>query len=335
MSKKDLNFSADETAYIKFITEKKVVTSVDVLCNKMGESFSLNNELVSNSESIQILALEKGTGFKVNKRVDILRVITDELIRASSHLFNLSVSCHMLDEYPLMKKTMEARYLINEIKEIFWHNKLDCNISVLCGVKHDIDVIKAMTIMKKLEELALKIDKLINNYETNKNIYERTKKIGILTNSEALDYGLTGPVGRASGINSDIRKNVPYGIYNELDFNLITKNDGDVYSRIVVRCLETKESISIIKQAMGMLSNNKLVIYKKLELSQIESSFRIEAPRGELFCYLKTNKQGKIIRKDLRVPSLMNWEALKIILKGNKTSNIPLILNSIDPCLCM
>lgn len=335
MSKKDLSFSVDETAYIKFMTEEKLVTKVDILCNKMGESFSLNNELVSNSESIQVLALEKGAGFEVNKRVDILRVITDELIRASSHLFNLSVSCHMLDEYPLMSKTMQSRYLINEIKELIWHNKLDCNISVLCGVKHDIDVIKAMTIIKKLKELESKIDKLINNYETNKNIYERTKKIGILSNTDALAYGLTGPVGRASGINSDVRKNTPYGIYNELNFKLITKNDGDVHSRMMVRCLEVKESILIIKQALEMLSNNKLIVYKKLDLSQIETSIRVEAPRGELFCFLKTNEQGTIIKKDLRVPSLMNWEVLKIILKGNKTSDIPLILNSIDPCLCM
>ena len=86
---------------------------------------------------------------------------------------------------------------------------------------------------------------------------------------------------------------------------------------------------------MNMLSANRLIIYKKLDFSEVESSLRIEAPRGELFCYLKTDKKANIVRKSIHVPSSMNWEVLKIVLKDNKTSNIPLILNSFDPCLCM
>ena len=335
MSKEDFSRLYNEPAYIKLTSNKSRISEVDILCPDINNSSLSYDNLVTNSEAIYLLTLEKAAGFKVSKRVEILRVITDEIIRASSHLFNLSILAHTINDYSLMSKTIRTRSLVNDIKEIFWQNKLDYNISVLCGTKHDIDAMKHMKISKKIKELESKIDILINSYETDDNVLNSTVNVGVLSKEQAQDYGITGPVARGSGINNDIRINVPYSIYSELKLNLIIKQNGDVHSRSMVRCLEIKESISIIKQAMNMLSANRLIIYKKLDFSEVESSLRIEAPRGELFCYLKTDKKANIVRKSIHVPSSMNWEVLKIVLKDNKTSNIPLILNSFDPCLCM
>ncbi|MFT7003689.1 MAG: ech hydrogenase subunit E [Sulfurimonas sp.] len=335
MSKKDFSRLYDEPAYIKLTNTKDIVSEVDILCPKTNNYLISFDSLITNSESIYLMTLEKAAGFEVSKRVQILRVIADEVIRVSSHLFNLSILAHMINEHALMSKTIAVRSLINDIKEIFWENKIDSNISILCGTKYDIDSIKNMKILKKIKELESKIDSLIYTYENSDKVLQSTTNVGILSKEEALEYGMTGPIARGSGINNDIRINAPYSIYKELNLNLIIKQNGDVHSRSIVRCLEIKESISIIKQALNMLPDNKLIVYKKLDLSEVESSLRIEAPRGELFCYLKTDDKANIIRKNLRVPSLMNWEVLKIVLKDNKTSNVPLILNSFDPCLCM
>jgi Ni,Fe-hydrogenase III large subunit len=335
MNTETFNRLYDEPAYIKLTNNKDIVSEVDILCPKANNYSVSFDSLITNSESIYLMTLEKAAGFNVSKRVQILRVIADEIIRASSHLFNLSILAHLINEHTLMSKTIAVRSLVNDIKEIFWKNKIDCNISILCGTKHDIDSIKTMKILKKIKELDSIIDSIIYTYENNDNVLKSTTNIGILSKEQAQEYGVTGPIARASGINNDIRINVPYSIYKELNLNLVMKQNGDVNSRSLVRCLEIKESISIIKQAMNMLPDNRLVVYKNLDLSEVESCLRIEAPRGELFCYLKTDEKANIVRKNLRVPSLMNWEVLKIVLKDNKTSNVPLILNSFDPCLCM
>ena len=335
MSKEDYSRLYNEPAYIKLTDNKSRVSKVDILCpNQNNSSLSYDN-LITNSEAIYLMTLEKAAGFKVSKRVEILRVIADEVIRASSHLFNLSILAHLINDYALASKTIALRSLINDIKEIFWQNKLDWNISILCGTKYDIDSIKNIQISRKLKELELKIDSLIYSYKNSDNVLESTIDVGILPKEVAEEYGITGPVARGSGINNDIRINVPYSIYKELNLDLIIKQNGDVYSRTILRCLEVKESNSIIKQSMNMLSDNRLIIYKKLDFAKVETSMRIEAPRGELFCYLKTDGKANIVRKSIRVPTLMNWEVLKIVLKDNKTSNVPLILNSFDPCLCM
>lgn len=335
MSKKDFNLSFDEPAYIKLTNNKNIVSNVDILCSNVKKTSFYYDDLYTNSEVIYLMTLEKAANFNVSKRVKILRVIADEIIRASSHLFNLSILSHLINAYSLMSKTMEIRYLVNEIKEILWHSKIDSNTSILCGVKFDIDTIKTTQLIKKIKEIESKIDILINIYENDKKVCKATIDVGILSNENALAFGITGPISRASGINNDVRINAPYSIYKELDLNLIIRENGDVHTRSIVRCLEVKESLSILKQSLEMLKDNKLTVYKKLDFSKIESSMRIEAPRGELFCYLKTDENANIIRKNLRVPSLMNWEVLKIVLKNNKTSNVPLILNSFDPCLCM
>ena len=144
---------------------------------------------------------------------------------------------------------------------------------------------------------------------------------------------MTGPVARASGINHDIRVNAPYSVYKELNPIVILKQEGDVYSRMLVRCGEVQESIRMIKQAINSLPEGKIILEKQPYIDIREAVTRIEAPRGELLCYLKTSSKETFSRIRWRTPTYMNWEVLKVIIPKNKVSKVSLIVNSIDPCL--
>lgn len=337
MSQRDFSLAFKEPAYIKLDSKKDIITNVEVLIGTIEkDELYLSKDFISNNSSwAYYMALEKITGMKISKKVNILRTISDEIVRASSHLFNMSILAHMVNSKFILSKTIRLRDAIQDIKKGCWNSKMDLDISILGNVKYDLDTFKIVKIFKKIEKLEPKIDELISLYKTDKNIIENTVGVGILRKEDALKYGAVGPVARGSGINNDIRINVPYGIYDEIKPKVIVKEEGDVFARLMVRCYEIKDSLRIVKEALDLLFENRLIIQKKPKFSNAESFARIEAPRGELFCSIKTDESGNILKNELRVPSHMNWEVFKVMTLGNKTEQVPLILNSIDPCLTM
>jgi Ni,Fe-hydrogenase III large subunit len=170
--------------------------------------------------------------------------------------------------------------------------------------------------------------KLLDN---NGELTKKTRGIGILPKDKALAIGAVGPVLRGSGIKSDIRKEDPYAAYGELDWNVIVENDGDVRAKALVRARETYESMKMIEQALSDLPKGEIA--GKLGKPLVKEELgRVEAPRGELMYYIKSNGTNIPERVKVRTPSYMNDFSLIEMLKGNTLDSARTIIESIDPC---
>jgi len=340
----------EEPVYFKLTMDGETVKDVDIkngFVHRGIESLSMYKNffqnliltervcsLCSNNHPFTyVMAVEKIANLKISKRAEYLRVVADEVKRIASHMFNLSMLAHLVGFHTLMTQTMEAREIMQDIKESIWGNRMDLSANTFGGVKYDLNEQNIEYILKMFEKLELQLDELIDLYENHKIVKARTKNVGVLSYENAVELGVTGPVARGSGVNNDIRVLAPYAAYSELKPNVVLRNDGDVYSRMMVRWDEVKDSIRLVKQAVTNLPEGRVVMQKRPHIPAGETVTRTEAPRGELIYYLKTDGGQKPKRMRWRVPTYMNWEALKVMIPENKLSDVAVIFNSIDPCI--
>jgi Ni,Fe-hydrogenase III large subunit len=341
----------EESVYFKLLAnDDKVVTRVDLIngfIHRGMESLVTQKNFMQNlilTERVcslcsnnhpfaYALAIEKIAGVKVPRRAEALRVVADEVKRAASNLFNLAMLAHLIHHHDLMKETMEARELMQDLKEIIWGNRMDMSANTLTGVKYDLDDDKMALILKTLETLEPQLESLTEQYEHDKKVVARTVGIGVLPRADALRLGVTGPVARGSGINNDVRVKAPYALYGELKPKVTLRDAGDVHARAMCRLGDIAEAVRMIKTVVKNLPEGEIVLAKRPHIPAGEATVRVEAPRGELIYYLKTDGTQKPVRMRWKVPTYTNWEALKVMILGNKVSDVTLILNSIDPCI--
>lgn len=279
------------------------------------------------------MAVEHIAKLELPERAKYLRVVADEIKRIASHLFNIGMLCHLIHDVKLMQDVLTTRERFQDVKERIWGNRMDLSANTIGGVKFDIDEETATLILQTIEETKEQIKTYIRTFESNEYIQTCLKGVGVLPNDAARELGVVGPVARASGINNDVRKASPYAAYDRLNFNVVLKTDGDVLSRALVRLGEILESMSILQQALGSLPQGEVALAHKSAVPEGETIARSEAPRGELMYYLKTNGSAKPERMKWRVPTYMNWEALKVMMPGNAIEDVAIIFNSIDPCI--
>jgi len=290
--------------------------------------------LCSNSHPFAYaLAVEKIAGVKVPPRAEALRVVAEEVKRAASNLFNLAMMSHLIHHHDLMRETMQTRELMQDLKEIIWGNRMDMSANTLTGVKYDLDDEKIELMLKIIEKFEPKLKLLIEQYENDEMVKNRTVGVGILSKEDAQKLGVTGPVARGSGINNDVRVKAPYALYKELKPKVTLRDTGDVHARAMCRLGDIAEAVRMIKDVVSNLPKGAVICEKRPHIPAGEATVRIEAPRGELIYYLKTDGTQKPVRMHWKVPTYTNWEALKVMILGNKVSDVTLILNSIDPCI--
>ncbi len=341
----------EESVYFKLTAdESKTVTSVEVIngfIHRGMESLVTQKNFMQNlilTERVcslcsnnhpfaYALAVEKISGIVVPRRAEALRVIADEVKRVASNLFNLAMLTHLIHHHELMKETMNVREHIQDLKEIIWGNRMDVSANQLTGVKYDLNEEKIRLILKTIDIAEPKIKVLQDRYENDELVRSKTIGVGILPYEDALELGVTGPVARGSGINNDIRSIAPYSLYGELKPKVTLRDGCDVHSRAMVRFGDIVDSIRMIKEVIKNLSEGDTYVQKRPHIPAGEAVVRVEAPRGELIYYLKTDGSQKPVRMKWKVPTFTNWEALKVMIKGDKVENVTMILNSIDPCI--
>ncbi len=279
------------------------------------------------------LAVEKISGVIVPPRAEALRVVADEVKRVASNLFNLAMLAHLTHEHNLMKDIMETREHMQDLKEIIWGNRMDVSANQLTGVKYDLDEKQIKLVLDKLNIVEPSVRALIEKFEADNSIKTKTIGIGILPHKDAVELGVTGPVARGSGVNNDVRIIAPYSLYKELKPKATLKDGCDVYSRAIARFGDIIEAIRMIKDVILDLPTGDTYLEKRPHIPAGEAVVRVEAPRGELIYYLKTNGSQKPERMKWKVPTFTNWEALKVMILGDKVENVTMILNSIDPCI--
>lgn len=289
--------------------------------------------LCSNSHPFTYcMAIENLAGIIVPPRAQYLRVMAEEIKRIASHIFNVAIMAHVIGYKSLFLHGMEVREMMQDIKETVYGNRMDLAANAIGGVKYDVDASLLGYVSTRLDKLQDHLKELIDIYRNDPMIKTRTQGVGILPPEEALRFGLVGPVARGSGLAMDVRRDAPYAVYPDLEFNVITERGCDVQARALVRLREALESIGIVRQVIRDLpEGDRSAALPKIPAG--EAVARSEAPRGELFYYIRTDGSDIPIRLKWRVPSYMNWEALTVMMKDCAVADVSLIVNSIDPCV--
>ncbi len=287
--------------------------------------------LCSNNHSMAYcMAVENLAEVKVPLRAQFIRTVIAELERLHSHLFWIDAVSKTLQLELLSEYILEIREGVMNILEDISGNRVMFSINTIGGVRRDIENPKQ--ILEMLNKLKLPMDGLYKIFDSNIQILEKTKKIGILSYKDAKELGVVGPTAEASGISNDIRKKAPYAAYKQIKFKPTILSDGDAYSRIIIRFWEIFESIDMLKQLVKNMPNGSIAVP---EISSLPAGYgigRVEAPRGELIHFLISNGSKVPQRLKVRPPTFVNLPAVRKMLIGEKKENMHLILASIDPC---
>ncbi|PKN08902.1 MAG: carbon monoxide-induced hydrogenase [Deltaproteobacteria bacterium HGW-Deltaproteobacteria-8] len=345
-----LHVALEEPMYFDIQVEGETVRSVELAAGHvhrgmealaMQRNYFQNVTLVervcslcSNSHpATYCMAVENLSGLIVPERAMYLRVIADEVKRIASHLFNVGIMAHLTGFDSLFMHAMEVREIMQDAKEGVYGNRMNLGQCIIGGCRRDIDDSTAPFLLGQLELLKPQLDELYGVFERDPLIRTRTQGIGLLSFEEAKRHAVVGPVARASGVAYDLRRKAPYAAYADLDFKVQTDTKGDVHSRALLRLREAVQSVKIVEQCLRQLPGGPINTREVPVIPPGEAVARSEAPRGEVFYYLRSDGTDTPQRLKWRVPTYMNWEALQVMLASCQVADIALIVNSIDPCI--
>ena len=286
-----------------------------------------------NNEQVYCRAVEKLMGLEVSERSEYIRVILCELNRIASHL--LFIATMGLDAGAMTPSMFcfRGRERIQGLFESVSGARMMHNYFRIGGLKEDVpenfvaEVREVLDLVKKDTEES---DKLLSFNEI---FLARLKNIAVMTAEDAIDYGLTGPCLRASGVDYDLRKAVPYSVYDRFDFDIPIGLDGDCWDRYYLRVQEIYQSVRIIEQALDQLPDGEVVSSLGRRLIRPpagEVYVRGENPRGEIGVYLVSDGADRPYRVKVRPPSFCNLSSLKHMLKDAWIADSVVILGALD-----
>jgi len=299
--------------------------------DRMDYLASMGNELG------YVIAVEKLLGIQIPERVEYIRVIMAEFQRIASHLVALGTYGADIGAMTPFLFCFRDREKILSLFEMTCGARLLYNYIWIGGVSHDLhpDFIRlakdfVVYFRPKIKEL--------NDLLTNNKIFiERTANVGILPAETAINYGITGPNLRGSGVKWDLRQNDSYSIYNKFDFDIPVGNGlfgtkGDCWDRYNVRVLEMEESLKIIEQALNQIPDGDVssAIPKRIKPPVGQVYSRVENPRGDLGYFIISNGSLNPFRVKVRAPSFVSLQAMDILCRGHLVADIIAILGSID-----
>jgi NADH-quinone oxidoreductase subunit D len=307
------------------------------------------------------LAVEKLAGIQVPQRAQYLRTLACELARISAHLLWLGTMVMDSGAISMFMWTFREREFIYDLFDKFAGVRFTVSHSRIGGLQFDVDqsvldAIKKFVLNFKKEHASWK--KLLSK---NAIFLRRVDGIGLVTKEDAIDYGLTGPVLRASGIPFDIRNFEPYLVYHELDWDIVIREEGDCLARYYVRLDEMEQSANMILQLIEKMpkgdirANDAKVTYPSKEEiyysmeglihdfmmtdlgvcppAGAEIYHAIEAPKGELGYHLISDGTGSPLRCKINAPSFTNLQGLEKIMEGAMVSDTVVLIGSIDPVM--
>ena len=270
---------------------------------------------------------------EVPERARYIRTIIAEGERIHSHLLWLGLAGHFLGYNTVWMWVWKLREEILDAMEILSGNRNNYAMFKPGGVRRDIDPGDIPVVLKKIDGIIPTVDRLRKAVLDDPVLQARLKGVGTLTRQEAIDYCALGPTSRASGVARDVRKDAPYGAYDRVDWQMIVGQNGDVWDKLVVRVLETYESIKIMKTCLQQLPGGEI----DLKIESVPPGEGIgahEAPRGETFHYVRSDGTNRPVRHKVRAPTFMNLPTLKATVPGCQIADATITLAAIDPCYC-
>jgi NADH-quinone oxidoreductase subunit D len=288
-------------------------------------SAHINNEAVC-------LAVEKALDTEIPDRIKVIRTIMSELTRIQSHQLWWASFGMDLGGLTCFFYGLRDREKILDIFEETCGSRMIVSYNCPGGLMYDLHP----NFQKKVKDFIKYFRKILPEYDQllsgNIIFMERSKGIGKLSLKDAISYGVTGPSGRASGFSCDVRKHDPYSAYDRVKFNEILREDGDTYSRYMVRIDEMRESMNIIEQLIDNIPEGPYVVKMKpiIRLPEGEYYQRVETARGELGVYIISDGNKNPYRVKFRSPNFVNLGALNLIAKDFKIADLVAIGGSLD-----
>ena len=278
------------------------------------------------------LLVEKGMQIEVPERAKVVRTILNELTRIASHELWIGAMAMDLGAFTPFFYAFREREMITDIMEDTCGARLTMNYIVPGGLMYDIHPdfqTKVKAFVKQFKEKVTEYEDLVTG---NVIFQSRTKGVGVLTAEEAISYGCTGPVARASGVRCDIRKIAPYDAYDRVEFDEVIETAGDSFARYMVRVKEMNQSIRIIEQLIDQIPEGDFVGKTKnvLKLAKGEFYQRVETARGELGVYIVSEGATTPYRIKFRSPGFSNLSVLDHIAKGSKIGDLMATMGTLD-----
>ena len=277
------------------------------------------------------LAVEKAAKLDVPERAQFIRSIVLEVERIHSHLLWLGVAFHLLGYDAGFMHVWRARERVMWLAELLTGSRKTYGINLIGGVRRDINEDKKQKALEALRELYKDFKSLVEVALSVPQVKRRLTGTGVLPREDAIKLSVEGPTARASGINKDARRDLPYAAYKYASFRVPVYSEGDNLARALVRVDETFESMSIIEQLLDKLPSGP-VLLSDFEIPEGRVGVQVvEAPRGGDIHYVVTGR-GAPYRWRVRAPTYANIPALRVMLRDQPLADAPITIASIDPC---
>ncbi len=322
-----------------------------VITDRMDYLNPLGNNLA------YVMAAEKLLGLEIPERAQVIRVLMCELQRIASHMVWFGTSCLDMGAMTPFWFTFKEREKILNIIESASGGRMTPSYFRIGGLMMDLPAGFENRVKQFLENFPDALDTFDKLITGNTIWQSRTMGIGVISAEDAIDWGLTGPCLRGSGVDLDLRRDNPYTGYETYDFEVPTEPDGDVWSRFKVRMRELVESYKIVRQAlerlkpgpvkadapkvvlpdrddmrkhMDSLIHHFLIVAEGFNVPPGEVYLPIEASKGELGVYMRSNGGPKPDRVHFRGPSFINLSALPVMSQGEMIADVVAIIGSLD-----
>ncbi len=304
------------------------------------------------------LAVEKLLGIEVPKRAQYIRVLLTELTRIASHLVWIGTHAIDLGAMSVFLYCFREREEVMKIFEMVSGQRMMTSYFRIGGLALEPPPGWLDRVEKFLKLMPPRLDEYENLLTGNRIWWARTKGIGVISASDAIAYGLSGPSLRSTGVDYDVRKFFPYSSYEEFEFDVPVRTEGDCFARYILRVAEVRESLKIVKQAMakipaeGSIRTDAPGIVPpqrekmKTEMESLIYHFkiftegfspapgevyqRIESPRGELGVFVASDGSPKPYRVKFRAPSFVNLQALPKLVEGKLIADVVACIGTID-----
>jgi NADH-quinone oxidoreductase subunit D len=322
-----------------------------VITDRMDYLNPLGNNLA------YVMAAEKLLGIEIPERAQIIRVLMCELQRIASHMVWFGTSCLDMGAMTPFWFTFKEREKILNIIENASGGRMTPSYFRIGGLMMDLPAGFENRVRQFLDNFPDALETFDTLITGNTIWHSRTQGVGVISREDAIDWGLTGPCLRGSGVDLDLRRDNPYSGYETYDFEVPVETDGDVWSRFLVRMRELRESHKIVRQAldrlkpgptkadapkvvlpdrddmrkhMDSLIHHFLIVAEGFNVPAGEVYHAIEASKGELGVYMKSNGGAKPDRVHFRGPSFVNLAALPVMAEGEMIADTVAIIGSLD-----
>ena len=294
----------------------------------------VEDEIVRDAEiniGINHRGIEKALEIDVPERARYIRIIMAELERLHSHMLYLAHGCEVLGHETFAMRLFYIRETVMELLRMIGGNRVQYGVSIIGGIRPrcDLDTIRIQKIKEGMDTVETKITEFADRFVSDIMIMSRITGVGTLPQEDAIKLGTSGPTLRATGVSKDLRQDMKE--YEPFEFDVITQDDGDVKSNLLVRVFEILEATKIIRQAIAQITEGKITNRSwEMNDAPITKSY-IEAPRGTLY-HSYAIEDGRVRHSIVRTPSITNIGAMQYACVGHHITDAQLAIVQCDPC---